>query len=116
MGIFSLIATASASAVPPAWASPAFPPAPRQTAGTPAGPRRVLPSFLVPPRKQLVERGDFLDEIVEPLVRPRQLAQRPHQHRTRPARPQKQRQMRQVAARHDGLGQLVHVSSLSYGR
>src|SRR5690606_9373272 len=46
--------------------------------------------------------------IIEALIGRSELPKAPHQQRTRPTRPQEQRQMRQIAALDDGFGQLIH--------
>src|SRR5690606_19039761 len=61
--------------------------------------------------EQAVEAGDLVHEIVEAAIGGGQFAQGPHQHGAGPARPQEQRQMRQVAALGDGPGQIVHLKS-----
>src|SRR5688572_5531766 len=56
--------------------------------------------------EQLVQPGDLRDEVVEPLVRCGELAERPDQQPRGARRPQEQRQMRQIPA----LGELArHV-------
>src|SRR5690606_23021168 len=102
---------ASISACPWACAAAASgracPPGARRTAGTPRWPQdEALPLSVL--LEEPVDRGDLAHELIEPPVRRRELAQHKHQQRTRPAGPQEQRQMREVTAGRDGLGQFIH--------
>src|SRR5215217_2116305 len=89
---------------------PACPPGSRQIAETSAArsPAPACPPLFVPLAKEPVEARNLAHEIIEALVGRSHLLERPDQQRTRPARPQKQRQMRQIPALDNGLGEVVH--------